>query len=171
MSNPYKITEQGYGVASFQSGGAFLFDLADLPLIRAHTWHLGKRGYPATHVHGKTVVLHRLMFPDTADEIDHINGDKLDNRRANLRECTHQQNAFNQRRRRTNTSGFIGVSRARGPDSFEAYIHHHGRKYHLGVFPSVVSAARTRDCVAKLLFGEYARLNYPHSGGRRHGKK
>ena len=170
MSNPYRKTEQGYYVACFHSGGEFSFDADDLPLILCHTWHYGKRGYPATHVNRKTVVLHRLLFPDIDGEIDHINGDKLDNRRANLRVCTHQQNAYNQQRRRTNTSGYIGVSRARGPDSFEAYIHHHGRKYHLGVFPSSPAAARTRDCVAKLLFGEYARLNFPRSGGRRHGK-
>ena len=100
MSNPYRISRQGYGVASFAGGGEFLFDLADLPLIQRHTWHQGKRGYPATHTLRGTVVLHRLLFPDMDGyEIDHINGDKLDNRRANLRACTHQQNGFNQKRR------------------------------------------------------------------------
>ena len=101
MANPVHKTKHGYYVASFASGGDFLFDEIDLPLIRAHTWHLGKRGYPATHIGGRTVVLHRLLFPDAQEyEIDHINGDKLDNRRRNLRLCTHQQNAFNQKRRR-----------------------------------------------------------------------
>ena len=115
LANPIHKTKHGYYVASFASGGDFLFDEIDLPLIRAHTWHLGKRGYPATHIGGRTVVLHRLLFPDVQEyEIDHINGDKLDNRRRNLRLCTHQQNAFNQKRRRTNTSGYIGVSYARG---------------------------------------------------------
>ena len=124
MANPIHKTKRGYYVASFASGGEFLFDEIDLPLIRAHTWHLGKRGYPATHIGGRTVVLHRLLFPDAQEyEIDHINGDKLDNRRRNLRLCTHQQNAFNQKRRRTNTSGYIGVSYARGRGCFEAYIH------------------------------------------------
>ena len=79
MSNPYRMTDQGYGVASFKSGGAFLFDEIDLPLIERHTWHLGKRGYPATHYHGRTVVFHRLLFPDADGEVDHINGDKMDN--------------------------------------------------------------------------------------------
>ena len=108
-----------------------------------------------------------MLYPGIKDEIDHINGDKLDNRRRNLRLCTHQQNAFNQKRRRTNTSGYIGVSYARGRGCFEAYIHHHGRKHHLGVFPDALLAARTRDCVARLLFGEYARLNFQKGGGRR----
>ena len=167
MGNKYKMTDQGYGVAYFQNGGAFLFDELDLPMIQDHTWHHGKRGYPATHHKGKTEVFHKMLYPGIKDEIDHINGDKLDNRRRNLRLCTHQQNAFNQKRRRTNTSGYIGVSYARGRGCFEAYIHHHGRKHHLGLFPDALLAARTRDCVARLLFGEYARLNFQKGGGRR----
>ena len=172
MGNPITITENGYGVACFAGGGEFLFDPSDLTLIERHTWHLGKRGYPATHVRGKTVVLHRLLFPDADGfEIDHINGDKLDNRRANLRPCTHQQNGFNQKRRHTNTSGYIGVSFLRRIGCFEAYIHFHGTKHHLGLHADPIAAARMRDCVARLLFGEFARLNFPRKAGRRRGAR
>ena len=104
MGNKYKMTDQGYGVAYFQNGGAFLFDELDLPMIQDHTWHHGKRGYPATHHRGKTVVFRKMLYPGIKDEIDHINGDKLDNRRSNLRIVTHQQNPFNQKRRITKTS-------------------------------------------------------------------
>jgi hypothetical protein len=170
VSNPYRISRQGHGVASFAGGGELLFDLADLPLILKHTWHLGKRGYPATHTRRGTVVLHRLLFPEADGmEIDHINGDKLDNRRVNLRACTHQQNGFNQKRRHTNTSGFIGVSFAPRLGCYEAYIHHNRTKHHLGLYADPATAARVRDCVARLLFGEYARLNFPRKAGRRHG--
>lgn len=169
MGNSYYLTAEGYGVARFANGGAFIFDAADLTLIERHTWHLGKRGYPATHYHGRTVVFHRFLFPDAEGEIDHINGDKMDNRRCNLRICTHQQNAFNQKRRRTNTSGYIGVSPVRDALYYEAYIHLHGRKHHIGTFQNVKQAARTRDAVARLIFGEYARLNYPRGGSN--GKK
>jgi hypothetical protein len=172
VRNPYRIVREGYGVASFASGGEFLFDPSDLPQLERHTWHLGKRGYPATHIRGKTVVLHRLLFPEADDmEIDHINGDKLDNRRTNLRPCTHQQNGFNQKRRHTNTSGYIGVSFLRRLGCFEAYIHFHGTKHHLGLYADAIAAARIRDCVAKLLFGEFARLNFPRKAGRKHGAR
>jgi hypothetical protein len=172
VGNSITITENGYGVASFAKGGAFLFDLADLPLIQRHTWHLGKRGYPATHVRCRTVVLHRLLFPEAGGmEIDHINGDKLDNRRANLRACTHQQNGFNAKLRHTNTSGYIGVSFAPRLGCYEAYIHHNGIKHHLGLYADPIAAARVRDCVARLLFGEYARLNFPRKAGRRRGAR
>ena len=170
MGNKYKMTDQGYGVAYFQNGGAFLFDELDLPMIQDHTWHHGKRGYPATHHRGKTVVFHKMLYPGIKDEIDHINGDKLDNRRSNLRIVTHQQNAFNQKRRITNTSGYIGVSGVKDSDNYEAYIHLHGHKHHLGVFDSARNAARTRDCVAKLVFGEYARLNFPKTGKKGRGR-
>lgn len=169
MSNPYRKTRQGYYIASFHSGGEFSFDAVDLPLVLQHTWHYGKRGYPATHSHGKTVVLHRLMFPNADGELDHINGDKLDNRRSNLRIVTHQQNAYNQRRRRTNTSGYIGVSHTRELGSYEAYIHHQGRKYHLGIYNDPISAATARDGVARILFGDYARLNFKRRSCRKHG--
>jgi hypothetical protein len=170
VGNPIAITENGYGVASFAKGDAFLFDIADLPLIQRHTWHPGKRGYPATHIRCRTVVLHRLLFPEADGvEIDHINGDKLDNRRANLRACTHQQNGFNQKRRQTNTSGYIGVSFSPRLGCFEAYIHHNGKKHHLGLYADSAAAARVRDCVARLLFGEFARLNLPRKARGRHG--
>ena len=111
-----------------------------------------------------------MLYPGIKDEIDHINGDKLDNRRSNLRIVTHQQNAFNQKRRITNTSGYIGVSGVKDSDNYEAYIHLHGHKHHLGVFDSARNAARTRDCVAKLVFGEYARLNFPKTGKKGRGR-
>ena len=172
MGNSITLSENGYGVASFAKGGAFLFEIADLPLIQRHTWHLGKRGYPATHVRGKTVVLHRLLFPEADGmEIDHINGDKLDNRHANLRACTHQQNGFNAKRRHTNTSGYIGVSFLGRLNCYEAYIHFSGTKHHLGLYADPAVAARVRDCVARLLFGEFARLNFPRKAGRRRGAR
>ena len=172
MRNPYHVAREGHGVARFAGGGEFLFDLTDLPMIKRYTWHLGKRGYPATHVRRKTVVLHRLLFPNMDGyEIDHINGDKLDNRRSNLRPCTHQQNGFNQKRRHTNTSGYIGVSFLRRLDCYEAYIHFHGTKHHLGLYTEPIAAARVRDCVAKLLFGEFARLNFPRKAVRKHGAR
>ena len=172
MGNSITLSENGYGVASFAKGGAFLFEIADLPLIQRHTWHLGKRGYPATHVRGKTVVLHRLLFPEADGmEIDHINGDKLDNRHANLRACTHQQNGFNQKRRHTNTSGYIGVSFSPRLGYYEAYIHYDGTKHHLGLYADPAAAARVRDYVARLLFGEFARLNFPSKAGRKHGTR
>ncbi|MFV3090181.1 HNH endonuclease [Pseudomonas sp. GW6] len=72
------------------------------------------KGYLRTQVAGKSVLCHRLAWLMhyghwPKGEIDHINGDRQDNRISNLRACTHQQNNHNQPLRTTNTSGVKGV--------------------------------------------------------------
>lgn len=127
---------------------------------------LGKRGYPVTHIKRKTCPLHRVLldFP-YGNDVDHISGDKLDNRRANLRVCTHRENMRNQKMRNTNTSGYMGVSYLRCAGKYEAYVHCDGKKHYLGLFASPREAALARDRAARTLFGQYARLNLPQEGG------
>ena len=68
-------------------------------------------------------------------EIDHINGNGLDNRLSNLREVTHQQNLHNHiRPPRHNSTGFMGVSFFKGTNRFSSYIQVDGKKKHLGYF-------------------------------------
>jgi len=99
------------------------------------------------------------MRPDEGSDVDHISGDKLDNRRGNLRICSHQQNMFNQKMRCTNSSGYYGVSRSSKTGKFEAYLHIDGRKKYLGTYDSAEQAAVARDAAAVRFFGDYARLN------------
>lgn len=106
------------------------------------------------------MLLHRLLLGDHAGDVDHINGDPMDNRRRNLRVCTHQQNCFNQKRKRTNTTGFTGVSFSKRSCRYEAYIHRDARKIYLGLYDSPEDAARVRDAAAQVYHGEYARLNF-----------
>lgn len=76
--------------------GAALVDDADFVEVRATRWRLIKQhtSYGRATIDGRHVYLHWFLLPD-ADEIDHVNHDGLDNRRANLRSDTHQQNALN----------------------------------------------------------------------------
>ena len=81
----------------FRNGSFFLIDAEDFPAVSQRTWSLGKRGYPVSHTSRKmpggarTEPLHRyLMKPEPGYEVDHISGNKLDNRRKNLRICSHQ---------------------------------------------------------------------------------
>jgi len=94
-------------------------------------------------------------------DIDHISRDRLDNRKQNLRLCTHQENTFNQKMRVTNSTGLIGVSFMKNAGAYESYIHYNGKKYYLGLFKDKKEAAIERDKAAMKYFGAYANLNFP----------
>ena len=85
------------------------------------------------YIHGGSPLLH----------IDHINGNRCDNRIDNLREVTQKQNNENRGIDARNTSGFRGVSWSKAAKKFEAYIKHNGKRRHLGLFSSALDAAAT----------------------------
>ena len=157
------MSEYCTGITS--QGVKFFYDPEDEELVRRHTWVLSKRGYIITSVNRKKVCLHRMLIPaDRGFDIDHINGDKLDNRRCNLRVCTHQQNTFNQKCRCTNTSGYMGVSKHKAANKYEAYINLSARKIYLGLYETAEEAARVRDRAALFYYGEFANLNFKGEG-------
>lgn len=92
---------------------------------------------------------------------DHIRHDTLDNRKANLRPCTHAENQRNVRLRRTSKSGFKGVAFHKRAGKWEAYICSDGGKKHLGLFQTKHDAAKSYDVAAKKVHGEFALLNFP----------
>lgn len=99
----------------------------------------------------RTVHMHRLIMqcPENM-EVDHINGNALDNRRENLRLASSSQNKRN--RRSFNKHGLKGIAKA--PDGrWRAVIS-------LGTFDTKEEAARAYDKAARLIFGQYARANY-----------
>lgn len=104
--------------------------------------------------------MHRLILPD-APEVDHINGDGLDNRRANLRPATRSENVKNCRRRTDNTSGFVGVTWRADRGKWRAYVRLNGHSRHLGLYATPEEAAVARDLAAIELHGAYAKLNFP----------
>ena len=104
-----------------------------------------------------TVYLHRfLMGAGPGQVVDHANGDKLDNRRANLRICTLSENAAN--RRYARSSGFRGVHRSNR--RWKAVVTVEGTMHRIGLFDTPEDAARAYDEAASRLFGSYAILNF-----------
>jgi hypothetical protein len=91
--------------------------------------------------------------------VDHINGDTLDNRRANLRVCTKSENNRNRRKLHPTTSRFKGVYKNTKP--WIALIECNGKQFVLGRFASEEEAALAYDKAAKEHFGSFARLNFP----------
>jgi hypothetical protein len=94
-------------------------------------------------------------------EIDHKNGNGLDNRRSNLRSATHQENNRNRRLQSNNTSGFKGVHWETCTQKWRASIKISGRQIRLGRFKVVEEAARVYDAKARAFFKDFATLNFP----------
>ena len=155
----------------------------------AHKTCAGSGYYAFDGDHRKS--MHRvIMDPPKGMDIDHINGDTLDNRKENLRICTRSQNAQNKKLRRDSASGYKGVHEQKKPikrkyvskktgkvtyyyympkKRFQAYVgdpdwRKKGLKNNhikLGYYATAEQAARAYDKKAKELFGEFAYLNFP----------
>jgi len=120
-----------------------------------------KRG---SRVRQKAVRMHRVILkPPEGKFIDHINHNGLDNRSANLRICTMQQNMWNKRKQRGNySSKYKGVNRSKNENKWESRITCNGKTISLGYFDDEEKAAKAYDAKAKELFGDYAALNLTH---------
>lgn len=111
--------------------------------------------------HGASILMHHVVLGIEREvRIDHRNGNGLDNRKVNLRPCTHSQNLQNQRKRKDNTSGYKGVAWHPGARKWYAYIQVEKKRLHLGLFANPVEAAQAYDAAARLHFGEFARPNF-----------
>ncbi len=104
--------------------------------------------------------MHRLITGAGPEkEIDHIDGNTLNNRRSNLRIVQGNGNHWNQPLRKDSTTGFKGVTFVRRDQKFKAQIGINGRKKHLGYFATAETAADAYDTAAIELFGPFARTN------------
>lgn len=156
-----------------QKGQKFkvLYDECDDQLVKSHTWHIGS-GYVRTQIrvnkkqraHG----LHRMIFNlplNDKNEVDHKNHSKLDNRRENLRECTHKENSRN-KESGWGSSPYIGVSikickyNGKGYPYIISRIRVNGKIHYLGTFKTEKEAATAYDNAAKNHFGDFANLNF-----------
>lgn len=111
--------------------------------------------------------IHRVvMDAPKGMDVDHANGNPLDNRKSNLRICTRSQNSQNKKLRRDSKSGFKGVVK-RGKNSWHAYIGDPNTAYpkkrhiRLGAYKTPEEAARAYDKKAIEFFGEFAYINFP----------
>lgn len=105
--------------------------------------------------------MHRFILNAPKDlQVDHQNGDGLDNRRNNLRLATNSQNQQNRSLSPSSTSGFKGVSFHRGWNLYRARIYLDRKQISLGYFADARSAAIAYDASARKLFGKFAKTNF-----------
>lgn len=135
----------------------------DYDRVSQYNWWLLKAGYVYTQtcIKGKrtTILLHSfIMTPAKGTEIDHINGDVLDNRRENLRLASRSQNCGNRR----------SFGKLKGiywnKNAWQAQIKKDGEYVYLGRFKDPMEAARKYDEKATELFGDFACVNFPMGG-------
>jgi hypothetical protein len=141
-------------------------DADDYERLSQYKWHVEKSGntYYAVRIEkGRAIKMHReiLNAPDGL-QCDHINHNGLDNRKCNLRLCTHQQNCFNKKPLPNRTSKYKGVLWCIEHKKWRAVIMHNGRQIHIGYFDYEQDAAIAYDDYAAELFGEFAYLNCAH---------
>lgn len=121
------------------------------------SWHYS-HGRAVRKDSNGTTWMHKVLLVTDLD-VDHINGDPLDNRKSNLRPATRSQNNANKGLQSNNTSGYKGVSKFKLTGRFQAYIKKQNKRIHLGYFPTPEQAATAYNSAAKELFGEFAKLN------------
>lgn len=157
-------------------GKVALVDDVDYEELAKHKWcasasRSGRNEYYALrkeHINTRwqTLLMHRVVWTrhhgpiPEGKEIDHINGDGLDNRKTNMRLCTHANNMANYRKKKAHSSHFKGVSWQKDCHRWKAHIKKDGGKTYLGCYISEEDAARAYDTKAKELFGEFANLNF-----------
>lgn len=144
-------------------GRSVLVDDEDYERFKNYPWHYtrGHASYSAPDNGGNAIYLHRLiMEPGDGEEVDHINGNGLDNRRINLRVCTHAQNMKNRKKRSSPTSSiYKGVSWHKREQRWIARIYSDGTCHHLGYHDEEVEAAKAYNRAARELHGEFCNLN------------
>jgi hypothetical protein len=142
-----------------------LVDEEDFNYLNQWKWHLGKGGYAYRRKYlsdGKdgfvSVYMHRLLLnPPPGMEIDHINGNGLDNHRANLRIVTHQQNSINHKVRCDNQSGLSGVYFDKHRKKWVSEMWLDTQKIFGARFEYFDDAVLIRSVLEDIYFGKYKR--------------
>lgn len=141
-----------------------IVDDEDHELLSDFKWHYNSAvGYAVRSAFEngkhKKVYMHRSLIEAEGLQVDHINRDKLDNRKENLRAVTDQQNKFNLGKHKNSPSKYKGVHWRESKSKWVAEIRHNRKTIYIGIFSDDRDAAIAYNAKASELFGEYANLN------------
>lgn len=163
MSNvKYSYSSDGATVCGvIPDGTQFYIDADMLNQIKDINFYRCRQGYGSEYLtDSKGMKLHDYLYPHREGlEVDHINLNTFDNRRSNVRYCTHQQNQINQPLQRNNSSGVSGVSWYAPRNKYRARIKVSQKEIHLGYYETFIEAVQARNVGMECMFGEYGRYN------------
>ena len=151
-------------VMSLSIGGRYsiLFDYDDYDKIRQYHWSISSNGYACSGAGKGQILFHRLVLNATPEEnIDHINRNRLDNRKSNLRICSASQNSYNKAHQSNCQSGYRGVALDQY-GRWVANINQNGKSIFLGSYATPEEAANAYDSAASIIAGDFAYRNLPH---------
>lgn len=139
-----------------------IVDRADEVACLQYHWHVHFSKVKVYATHYKMGRMHRwLLDAPTGIQVDHKNGDGLDNRRSNIRLATQGQNSHNQRKRKGCSSKFKGVSFDSIRQLWSADIWLQGKNKNLGKYTTQLEAAIVYDAKIVEVYGPFARMNFP----------
>lgn len=144
------------------NGGMARIDICDVELVSGYCWSYSSKNnkYVRGYIRGRSVLLHRYLMGEPKNLcVDHINHDPLDNRRANLRICTKQENLWNLQKK-SSKNRFKGVSWHKTDKLWKASICKDGKRENIGLFKCETAASHAYDKRALELFGEFAKTNH-----------
>lgn len=132
-------------------------DKDDIAKIREYKWCIVSSGDIVADKNGERYALHRfLMNAPSNAQVDHIDRDRSNNRKQNLRVCSHRENSRNQDIRKDNTSGFPGVIWSKRDERWVARINYNGRLIHIGNFVNFEGAVSARIEAERRYFKDFA---------------
>jgi len=149
-----KLTQGKYALVSDE----------DYECLNQFHWSVDGNGYPQKAIKTKKgwrpIRMHRYLLKlKKKEHCDHINHNKLDNQRVNLRKCTQKENNRNLPMMITNTSGFRGVWWDKFKNKWHSNISVNNKTIHLGRFKNIKDAAKIYNQAALKYFGDFAILN------------
>lgn len=138
-----------------------IIDKDDYEKVKNYAWHVTKRGYAVGYVNGTPLRLHRLILGilESSLYIDHIDGNKLNNSKSNLRFSDNEKNSRNKTKKQNALSKYLGPRPNK--NRWFSYVSYFGKLHWIGAFDSEVDAARARDLFIILNYpNEHYKLNF-----------
>lgn len=161
--NNYDLSGK-YGIGYTSKGEEFYFDLEDYKLVKPYCWCLSNNGYVVSGSDKNLKLLHRLITNCTPNMVvDHINHNKIDNRKDNLRVCMQNENMRNCVISKNNSSGTTGVAFDKQRNKWIASIMVNRKMIYLGRYKNIEDAVKARKNAEEKYFGEYSYDNSNNS--------
>jgi len=135
-----------------------IVDQDDLNRLGQYKWKYNGKYAVRSDKNSQNVYMHReIMCANSGVQVDHINGDKLDNRKCNLRFANNSQQRMNQGIQKNNSSGYRGVTWDKRTKSWKVRVQSYGKVKNLGRFKDKLAAHEAYERVSIEIFGEFKR--------------